>query len=73
MGQKAKYSKEVKLEIVTRYLKGESAISLTNEYGLPASIDDKVRKWAHKYEIYGDMAFDYFEKNLNFFKKTIDS
>ena len=34
MGRKAKYSKEFKLEIVKRYLKGESASSLANEYSI---------------------------------------
>jgi hypothetical protein len=34
MGRKAKYSKELKLEIVKRYLKGESASALANEYAL---------------------------------------
>lgn len=69
MGRKAKYSKELKLEIVKRYLKGESSISLAKEYGLSARMDDKVRKWAHKYEIYGDMAFDHFQKNKSYSKE----
>ena len=69
MGRKAKYSKEFKLEIVKRYLKGESSISLAKEYGLSARMDDKVRKWAHKYEIYGDMAFDHFQKNKSYSKE----
>ena len=30
MGRKIKYSKELKLEIVKRYLKGESASALAN-------------------------------------------
>ena len=34
MGRKAKYSKELKVEIVKKYLKGESASILANEYGL---------------------------------------
>lgn len=37
MGRKVKYSKELKLEIVKRYLKGESAAYLGNEYKLPPS------------------------------------
>ena len=69
MGRKAKYSKELKLEIVKRYLKGESAIHLVNEYGMPASMNDKVRKWAHKYEICGDIAFDNFQNNKSYSKE----
>ena len=34
MGRKIKYSKEMKLEIIKRYLNGESASALANEYGM---------------------------------------
>ena len=34
MSRKNKYSKELKLTIVKRYLKGESSASLANEYGM---------------------------------------
>lgn len=69
MGRKAKYSKELKLEIVKRYLKGESAISLVNEYGLSKRADDKIRKWAHKYEIYGEQAFEHSNRNKKYNKE----
>ena len=69
MGRKAKYSKELKLEIVKRYLKGESAISLVNEYGLPKRADDQIRKWAHKYEIYGEQAFEHSNRNKAYNKE----
>lgn len=35
MGRKGKYSKELKLEIISRYQAGESGYSLAEEYGLP--------------------------------------
>ena len=35
MGRKTKYSTELKLEIVKRYLKEKSNISLCNEYRIP--------------------------------------
>ena len=68
MGRKAKYSKELKLEIVKRYLKGESAISLANEYGMPKRAPDKILRWFHKYEIYGELAFDYSNQNKTYSK-----
>ncbi|MCR4898631.1 MAG: helix-turn-helix domain-containing protein [Acholeplasmatales bacterium] len=71
MGRKAKYSKELKLEIIKRYLKGESAISLVNEYGLPKRADDQIRKWVHIYESLGakplfhsDRGFQYTSKQF---------
>ena len=58
MGRKAKYSKELKLKIVKRYLKGESASSLANEYDMPNSMYHEIIKWVHKYEELGEPAFD---------------
>ena len=69
MGRKIKYNKELKLEIVKRYLKGESSISLVNEYGIPASMDSNVRKWAHKYEELGEAAFDGYSTNKSYSKE----
>ena len=39
MGRKEKCSKELKLEIVERYLKGESTILLVHEYGMPFNMN----------------------------------
>ena len=50
MGRKAKYSKELKLEIVKRYLKGESASALANEYALLKRGAHTIRDWVNKYE-----------------------
>ena len=49
MSRKAKYSKELKIEIVKKYLKGESALALANEYDI-AGIhgDDRIREWARR-------------------------
>ena len=47
MGRKAKYSKELKIEIIKRYLNGESATSLANKYNI--STAEIVRKWLLKY------------------------
>ena len=68
MGRKAKYSKELKLEIVKRYLKGESAIALVNEYGMPKGMRRIVFAWAHKYEALGESAFDNLSTNKSYSK-----
>ena len=47
MGRKTKYSKELKLEIVKRYLKGESPSVLANEYCI--SSDDLIYQWIARY------------------------
>ncbi len=63
MGRKAKYSKELKLEIIKRYLNGESSAALANEYGMPRSMSDKIVSWTHKYEALGESAFN--ESSIN--------
>lgn len=59
MGRKAKYSKEFKLEIVKRYLKGESGNSLTNEYGMPKLMAEIIRLWARRFEATGEGGFNH--------------
>lgn len=68
MGRKAKYSKEIKLEIIKRYLKGESAISLTNVYNMPSSMKHEIIKWVHKYQSLGESAFDNSSINKTYSK-----
>lgn len=69
MGRKAKYSKELRLTIIKRYLKGESASALANEYDMPKSADAQIRKWAHKYEAFGEKGFDTSFKNKTYSKE----
>ena len=69
MGRKAKYSKELKLEIVKRYLKGESASALANEYGMPKSMNCEIIKWVHKYEALGESVFDNLSANRSYSKE----
>lgn len=57
MGRKSKYSKELKLEIVKRYLNGESASSLANEYGMSKYGNKLISKWVHRYEALKKNAF----------------
>lgn len=66
MGRKAKYSKALKLEIVKRYLKGESATCLANEHGMPKSMNGQVRKWVRKYVANGESSFNSLVSNKSY-------
>ncbi len=49
MGRKSKYSKELKMEIVKRYERGEDSYeSLANEVGVNSGT---IRKWFVQYKI----------------------
>ena len=54
MGRKAKYSKELKVEIVKKYLKGESASILANEYGLSKGMRRHILEWANQCKALGE-------------------
>lgn len=69
MGRKIKYNKGLKLEIVKRYLKGESASSLANEYGMPKSMAKKIIHWARRYEILGEKGFEHSSTNQSYSKE----
>jgi transposase-like protein len=66
MGRKAKYSKELKIEIVKRYLKGESTSALANEYALLKRGPLTIRDWVHKYEALGEKAFEHSNQNKSY-------
>jgi len=68
MGRKAKYSKEFKLEIVKRYLKGKSGSSYANEYGMSKSMTENIRQWARSFEAMGEGGFDYSKTNNSYSK-----
>ena len=68
MSRKAKYSKEFKLEIIKRYLNGESATILANEYQLPSSYNVEITHWARIYNALGENAFDENKTNRNYSK-----
>ncbi len=70
MGRKAKISKELKLEIVRRYIKGESPSFLANEYGLVGiSGRERIRIWANKYSELGCNAFEESKTNKSYSKE----
>ena len=66
MGRKAKYSKKLKLEIVKRYLNGESNVSLCNEYRIPYRKGKTIISWANKYVALGELAFDESHTNKSY-------
>ena len=69
MERKTKYSKELKLETVKRYLKGESNISLCNEYRIPYRKGKTIISWANKYVALGESAFDESHINKSYSKE----
>lgn len=69
MGRKAKYSKELKLEIIKRYLKGESPSKLANEYGMPNNMYIEIIRWANRYKALGESGFDESNTNKSYSKE----
>lgn len=66
MGRKSKYSKEVKLSIVKRYLNSEGSIeSLAREINCGCSV---LFRWIKKYQAFGVNAFDTSCKNASYTK-----
>ena len=64
MGRKSKYSKELKLSIVKRYLNGEgSTVSLAKEIN---SVDSVILRWIKKYQALGESAFDIHDTNTSY-------
>jgi transposase-like protein len=74
MGRKAKYSKEVKLEIVKRYIDGESATKLAQEFMIEGKYaSSRIVKWRSRYEALGDGAFDSSDKNKSYSRELKES
>ena len=66
MGRKSKYSKELKINIVRRYLDGESsAVTLANEIHTRVTV---ILEWVNKYRAYGEKAFDSSSSNASYTK-----
>lgn len=70
MSRKAKYSKELKLEIIKRYINGESATLLANEYDFNGChARRQILKWHSKYKALGESAFDETSTNKSYSKE----
>ena len=68
MGRKSKYSKELKLSIVKRYLDGEgSTASLAEEIN---TANEVVSNWVKQYKAFGENAFDTSSKNTFYIKNN---
>ena len=67
MGRKTKYTKELKIQIVKRYLSGEGSYeSLAKEIGANETV---VLRWVKKYQASGDTAFDISKTNASYTKE----
>ena len=69
-----KYSVKMKIEICERYLAGESATALANEYRLTKKGADIIREWSAIYKIHGIDALVTREQNSKYtkeFKKMV--
>lgn len=67
MGRKSKYSKELKLSIVKRYLNGEgTAYTLAKEVGTTNAI---ILRWVKKYQAFGESAFNISNSNASYTKE----
>lgn len=70
MGRKPKYSKEIKLEIVKRYINGENTRDLATEFMIKGtSACAQILKWINKYEAHGESAFESSNKNKAYSKE----
>ena len=66
MGRKSRYTKELKISIVKKYLNGEgSSYSLADEIGTDNSV---ILKWVKKYQANGEGAFDLTNTNASYTK-----
>lgn len=72
MSRKVKYSKELKLSVVQKYLNGEeSSPSLAKEIGTTNTI---ILRWVNKYKSFGENAFNVSYSNAAYtkeFKKQV--
>ena len=69
MSRNVKYKKELKLEIIAKYLKGESPTLLANEYHLPPSYSIEIINWARAYNTLGENIFDDNKTNRSYSKE----
>lgn len=70
MGRKSKYSKEMKLEIVRRYLAGESALQLAQEFMIESNrTKSTIYSWLKRYEAIGESAFEPCDRNKSYSKE----
>ena len=69
MGRKTKYSKELKIEVVKRYLNGDSTIELGRLYNIVTQHGMPILRWVRKYKALGESAFDESNSNKSYSKE----
>lgn len=70
MGRKVKYSKELKLEIIKKYLDGESVSHLANEYKISGGrAAAQIIRWVNNYKFNGENAFEVKSANRSYSKE----
>ena len=69
MGRKTKYSKELKIEVVKRYLNGDSTIELGRLYNIVTQHGMPILRWVCKYKALGESAFDESNSNKSYSKE----
>jgi transposase-like protein len=70
MGRKAKYSKELKLKIIRKYLNGESASLLARQFGIGEKRGPSIiGMWVRKYNKLGESGFDECSTNKTYTKQ----
>jgi len=70
MGRNGSYRNNIRMEIVTRYLNGESASKLANEYGINGKNGDIViYRWARRYIALGESIFKNEKSNRSYSKE----
>ena len=70
MGRKTKYSKELKFEVVKRYLNGDSTIELGRLYNIVIQHGMPILRWVRKYKALGESAFDESNSNKSYSKEV---
>ena len=69
MGRKVKYSKELKLEVVKKYLEGIVLSELSRVYGVPNYNGKPILMWVNKFRVLGERAFEASKTNKAYSKE----
>ena len=69
MGRKVKYSKELKLEVVKKYLEGIVLSELSRMYRVPNYNGKPILMWVNKFRVLGERAFETSKTNKAYSKE----
>lgn len=68
MSRKIKYNKEVKLEIIKKYIDGVPVDKLNKDYGISRGSRKLIFRWVNKFKNMGEDAFEPSNNNRNYSK-----